>query len=114
MTDVRFSLGFAVSEDWTIPDVVPESPAARAGIGPGMRLVAVNGRRWSREILREAVKASASRPIDLLVENGEDIQYVPARVFGRRAVSPAGTRRVKAGRPDEDHRAARPAVPRHS
>ena len=70
-TDVRFSLGFSVSEDGTIPDVVPDSPAAKAGVGPGMRLVAVNGRRWSRETLRAAIRDSAKTPVELLVENAE-------------------------------------------
>ncbi|HEY6147497.1 MAG TPA: hypothetical protein VIZ69_07350, partial [Thermoanaerobaculia bacterium] len=70
-TDVRFSIGFLVNDDGTIPDVVPESPAAKAGVGPGMKLVAVNGRRWVKETLREAIRASASQAIELLVENGE-------------------------------------------
>ena len=71
MTDVRFSIGFAVNEDGSIPDVMPDSPAAKAGVGPGTRLVAVNGRRWSREILRAAIRASRTAPVELLVENGE-------------------------------------------
>ncbi|MEP7132604.1 MAG: PDZ domain-containing protein, partial [Acidobacteriota bacterium] len=71
VTDVRHSIGFAVAEDGAIPDVVPDSPAARAGIGPGMRLVAVNGRRWTRETLREAIRGSRSQPVELLVENGD-------------------------------------------
>jgi predicted metalloprotease with PDZ domain len=46
-------------------------PAALAGIGPGMRLVAVNGRRFSPEVLRDALKSAktGSAPIELLVEN---------------------------------------------
>jgi predicted metalloprotease with PDZ domain len=71
VTDVRYSIGISVREDGAIPDVVPESPAAAAGVGPGMRLVAVNGRRWNPAVLRDAIKRSASRPIELLVENGE-------------------------------------------
>jgi predicted metalloprotease with PDZ domain len=71
LTDVRYSLGLSVREDGAIPDVLPESPAASAGVGPGMRLVAVNGRRWSPAILRDAIKRSGSRAIELLVENGE-------------------------------------------
>jgi predicted metalloprotease with PDZ domain len=69
-TDVRFSIGIFVAEDGTIPDVIPDSAAAKAGIGPGYHLVAVNGRRWTRETLREAIRASKSAPVELLVENG--------------------------------------------
>ena len=71
VTDVRYSLGISVREDGVIPDVLPESPAAAAGVGPGMRLVAVNARRWSPAVLRDAIKRSGSRAIELLVENGE-------------------------------------------
>ncbi len=71
-TDVRFSLGFVVKKDGLIPDVLPESPAAKAGVPPGSTLVAVNGRRWTRERLREAIKASVkSKGVDLIVEDGE-------------------------------------------
>ncbi|HSP95068.1 MAG TPA: hypothetical protein VLU06_10985, partial [Thermoanaerobaculia bacterium] len=42
-----------------------------AGVGPGMRLVAVNGRRWNPVVLRDAIKRSTSRAVELLVENGE-------------------------------------------
>ena len=42
--DVRYSLGLAASNDGTISDVVPGSPAAKAGIGPGMKLVAIDSR----------------------------------------------------------------------
>ena len=71
--DLRASLGFAVNDDGTIPDVRPESPAAKAGVAPGMKLVAVNGRRWSKEGLRTAVKdtQASHHPIELLLENGE-------------------------------------------
>ncbi len=71
VTDVRYSIGISVREDGAIPDVVPESPAAAAGVGPGMRLVAVNGRRWNPAVLRDAIKRSTSRAVELLVENGE-------------------------------------------
>ncbi|MGE5276010.1 MAG: M61 family metallopeptidase [Acidobacteriota bacterium] len=69
--DARFSIGLQVQEDGSIPDVIPESPAALAGIGPGMKLVAVNGRRFTREVLHDALKASARQPLELLVENGD-------------------------------------------
>lgn len=71
VVDVRFSIGIEVAEDGTIPDVVPDSPAAKAGAGPGMRLVAVNGRRWSKETLHDAVRASKTTPVELLLENGD-------------------------------------------
>ncbi len=46
-------------------------PAALAGIGPGMKLVAVNGRQYSPDVLRAALKAGkgGTGSLDLLVEN---------------------------------------------
>jgi predicted metalloprotease with PDZ domain len=76
--NVQFSLGFYVhaagGEDGErILDVIPGSPAAKAGIVPGMRLVAVNARKWSPDLLREAIRqARNSRdPIELLAQNGD-------------------------------------------
>src|SRR5262249_24595768 len=60
-----------IEKTGTIRDVIIGLPAERAGIAPGMRLVAVNGRRWSKDLLHDAVKESPKRPIELLVENAE-------------------------------------------
>ncbi len=70
-TDLRMSLGLKVKEDGYLIDVIPGSPADKAGLGVSMKLVAVNGRRWTPEILRAAVKFAATdpAPVELLVEN---------------------------------------------
>jgi predicted metalloprotease with PDZ domain len=57
--DLRFSLGFYVNDDATLEDVIPGSPADAAGLTSGERLVAVNGRKWSKEELRDALAATA-------------------------------------------------------
>jgi predicted metalloprotease with PDZ domain len=62
----------AESEAGEIRDVVPGSAAANAGLAPGMKLVAVNGRAWSSEVLHDAVRATAKgEPLELLVSNTE-------------------------------------------
>jgi predicted metalloprotease with PDZ domain len=68
-TDLAYSLGFSISADGGIGDVQPESPADRAGIVQGMKLVAVNERAWSGKLLRDAVKTAAtnSAPLKLLI-----------------------------------------------
>ena len=65
------AVGLVLNDDGNIVDTVEGMPAAKAGIGPGMKLVAVNDRRFSPEILREAVKATKNNiaPLELLVEN---------------------------------------------
>jgi len=66
-----FALGLELRDDGGITDTIEGEAAAKAGIGPGMKVVAVNGRRFSPEILRDAIKVATNgtAPIDLLVEN---------------------------------------------
>ena len=65
------ALGLSLRDDGGINDTIEDEFAAKAGIGPGMKVVAVNGRRITPEILRDAIKAAkgGSGTIDLLVEN---------------------------------------------
>ena len=72
-TDMSYSIGLMLGKDGEITDALPGTPADEAGIGSGMKLVAVNERAWSAEILRKAVEAAAtnSAPIELLVQNGD-------------------------------------------
>lgn len=72
--DLRSSIGLRLdSEGGEIVDVVPGRPAAEAGVAPGMKLLAVNGRKWSEDVVRDALTASkkAAGPLELTVENGE-------------------------------------------
>jgi predicted metalloprotease with PDZ domain len=71
--DLSYSLGITVAQDGRFQDVIVGSPAYQSGLGPGMKLIAVNGRKWSPPILRAALRASknSDQPIDLLVENAQ-------------------------------------------
>lgn len=71
--DYTYSLGFTLkSDDASIRDVILGLPAANAGLGPGMKIVAVNGRRWTRERLDTAVRARAT--IEILAENNDEFR----------------------------------------
>jgi predicted metalloprotease with PDZ domain len=74
--DFSFSLGFTLAEDGKFNDVIVGSPAYQSGIGPGMKLIAVNGRKWTPRVMRAALKAAQGTvaPIELLVENSEFYQ----------------------------------------
>ena len=70
--DLTSSIGMVIrqekkEDEGTIVDVIPGMAAAEAGIAPGMKLVAVNGRKWSPEIMLAALKAHT--PLQLLMEN---------------------------------------------
>ena len=90
--DFWFSLGMMVqgdggpgnADDGVVHDVIPNLPAANAGIAPGMRIVAVNGRRYSEKGLREALKAATTgtEPIELIVENVDTFRTVKIDYHG--------------------------------
>jgi predicted metalloprotease with PDZ domain len=69
--NAEYSIGILLDESGKIVDTVEGMPAAKAGIGPGMKLVAVNGHRFSVENLSEALRIgkNSSDPLELLVEN---------------------------------------------
>lgn len=79
-TDAAYSIGIRVRRDGTLQDVLPGTPAYEAGLGPGMKLVAVNSRRFSPGILRDALKTKAA--LTLLVENQEMFTQHPIRYDG--------------------------------
>jgi len=74
--NLSFSLGFWLKKDGTLLDVAPGSVAYQAGIGPGMQLIAVNGRKWSREVLHDAIRAAQKneQPVELIIENRQFIK----------------------------------------
>ncbi|RKY24232.1 MAG: hypothetical protein DRP79_08050 [Planctomycetota bacterium] len=65
------SIGAEIKENGSIVDIIPGKAMDRAGLAPGMKIVAVNSRRWSLDLLRRAVRETknTSRPLELLVEN---------------------------------------------
>lgn len=71
--DLRFSLGLLIGsgdEAHTIIDVVPGSPADKAGVGPNMKVLGVNGRKFDDDLLKDAVSATpTTKHVDLLLEN---------------------------------------------
>jgi predicted metalloprotease with PDZ domain len=71
--DLSFSLGMMISKEGALLDVIPGTPAYIAGAGPGMKLLGVNGRKYSKDVMRTALRRSVNsqQPIALLVENGE-------------------------------------------
>ena len=71
--DATASIGVTLQPEGQVLDTVPGMAAALAGIGPGMRVVAVNGRRFSPRVLLDALHAGLEThaPLQLLIENAE-------------------------------------------
>jgi predicted metalloprotease with PDZ domain len=74
--DLTESIGLLLGEDGRIYDVIYDSPSYKAGIGPGMRITAVNGSQYSPTVLKEAVEAAqaTTAPIRLIIANGTQVQ----------------------------------------
>ncbi|HET8773860.1 MAG TPA: M61 family peptidase [Thermoanaerobaculia bacterium] len=71
--NLTWSLGLGLGQDGMVQDAILGLPAANAGIGPGMKVVAVNGRKWTREVLMAAIQEAktSTGPIELLVETND-------------------------------------------
>ena len=52
------SLGLMLKEDGQVIDVIPGKPADKAGIGPGMKVLGINNRRFTADRSRHAVEAT--------------------------------------------------------
>jgi len=74
--DLTFSLGMTAGEDGNVVDVIHAGPAYNAGLGPGMKIAAVNGRQYSVDALTDAIDAatSSAAPIQLIASNGAQMQ----------------------------------------
>jgi predicted metalloprotease with PDZ domain len=76
--NAHYSVGLWISSEGVVRDTVEGMVAAKAGIGPGMRIIAVNGRKLSADVWRDAIRAAKTSPspIELIIENTEYFRVV--------------------------------------
>jgi predicted metalloprotease with PDZ domain len=76
--NVWYSLGLRVSADGNISDVRWGSPADQARLAPGQKLIAINGRTFTADRLRDAIdEAKTSKePIHFLMQTEDYIKPV--------------------------------------
>ncbi len=76
--NVWYSLGFRVSADGTVTDVRWNGPADKAKLGPGYRILGVNGNSFSADAVRQAIDDSKGndKPIRLIVQMESDVAEV--------------------------------------
>ncbi len=74
--DLSLSLGLRLSQDGNVQDVIYDGPSYKAGLGPGMKIIAVGGRQFSPESINAAIKdaEAGAAPIQLIAANGSDVQ----------------------------------------
>ena len=82
-TNREWSLGVLVDDKETVVETIEDRAAARAGVGPGMKLIAVNGRKYSADVLDAALAAAQAnrKPIELLVESADYYRLVSVPYF---------------------------------
>jgi predicted metalloprotease with PDZ domain len=83
--DLRYSIGLYVDDDKaTIGDVIPRSPADDAGASPGSHLIALNGYKWSKELLHDTLAAppDPAGTITLLIEKDDTFKTLEVKYSG--------------------------------
>ncbi|MEY2855047.1 MAG: hypothetical protein RL030_2179 [Pseudomonadota bacterium] len=76
-TDLSYSVGIVVSRDNALTEVVWDGPAFKAGLTTNTTLIAVNGRAYSAELMKDAITAAKDgKPIELLVRNQDRFRAV--------------------------------------
>ena len=80
--DLTHSLGLVIDKEAKVSSVLWDSPAFKAGIVNGAKLIAVNGVGYSKDVLTDAIKAAkaGSGPVRLIVQRGDrfdslDVEY---------------------------------------
>jgi predicted metalloprotease with PDZ domain len=79
-----YSLGLQVGPDGTVADSIVGGPAFQAGIAPGMKVIGVNSRVYTTDVLADAVKAAKSSkdPIALMVVSDDYIHTFDVNYHG--------------------------------
>lgn len=72
---LAYSIGATVTDGGVVGDVIWDSPAFNAGLAPGMTVIAIDGREYKSERLKDAVAGSrdSKAPITLLVKSFDRI-----------------------------------------
>jgi predicted metalloprotease with PDZ domain len=78
------SLGIHVTSDGTVDDAWQGRPAYAAGVSNGMKIVAVNGRRFSVDELKRAIAGSraANTPMEFIIDNAGYFKVVSVDYHG--------------------------------
>ncbi|HXW61711.1 MAG TPA: hypothetical protein VEJ45_03870 [Candidatus Acidoferrales bacterium] len=74
--NLTWSIGLRLADDGTVEDVIYDGPSYKAGLGPGMKITAVNGTQFSTDAMKHAIEAAkdTTTPIQLIVANGPAVE----------------------------------------
>jgi predicted metalloprotease with PDZ domain len=84
-TNLYYSLGISLKDEGAaVVDVVPGTPADAAGFAPDSNVIAINGRKYSKDVLEDALKAGGNelRAIDFLIQKDDTFKTVEVHYAG--------------------------------
>ncbi|UPG86707.1 M61 family peptidase [Luteibacter aegosomatis] len=81
---LAYSLGVVVTDKGDIQDAQWDGVAAKAGLVPGVTIVAVNGKDFSTKGLKDAITdaKNGTAPIDFLVKDVDDYRHIAVDYHG--------------------------------
>lgn len=70
--DQSFGIGLVVADSGAVSSVVWDSPAFKAGVTNGAKIIAVNGEEYSADVFRKGIKETADKthPLSLIIKQG--------------------------------------------
>ena len=79
-----YSIGLQLGGDGSVSDSIVGSPAFEAGISSGMKVIGVNGRVYTHDLLEDAIKAAkdSTQPITLLFVTDDYINTATINYHG--------------------------------
>jgi predicted metalloprotease with PDZ domain len=82
--DATATIGIIIGEDGRVTDVVPGSPASKAALVPGARIFAVNGRHFTPDTFRTAIRESkaSSAPMQVIYESQDFVNVTAIDYHG--------------------------------
>ena len=83
-TSLTYSLGFTLDGDGKVAGTLWDSPAFNAGIVTGAQVMAVNGKAYDGDAIKDAITAAkgGKELIELLVKRGDRFMTVPVDYHG--------------------------------
>lgn len=84
LVDVTCSLGLRLGTDGGVVDVLPGSPAFQGGFIPGMKVVSVDGTRFSPTVLHDEIRAgqTGKEPLSFVVSSGTFVKTLRVDYHG--------------------------------
>lgn len=71
--DRSWSIGAVIAKSGTVIDVIENRAAAKAGMSPGVQIVAVGGREYAPDVLDAEIVAAqkTKKPIEMMIKDGD-------------------------------------------